>query len=495
MQQHDNVGNCVSIRQTYDKVTDVSPGMRREDLSPMSIVAGHRKFWDRMRHRLEKHPVVHLAGLYLICIAVFLIAIPLPRVDGQLIGSDGTYYYAYLPTLLIDHDLDFTNQYAKLQSPSPAGSHPIPKIGEFPNRYAIGSAVLWMPFFLIGHLMAIILKAAGLSIVLDGMGYIYQIPTLLGSLTYGFIGILLVYRSCRRFYSASASASACILIWLSTSLIYYMIAEPSMSHTCSFFALALFCELWLQSRPLPTFRQWILLGMAGGLVALVRLQDATWLALPCINALLGLRADRKSRLSSQLKGFFGFAVAALIVLMPQMAVWQVLNGAAVKVGYPYSGDYFHWFAPQFLNVLFSLRHGLYLWHPVLLLATAGLVLLYRKDRLAPFLLGLMFIVQVYVIGAWFVWWGGDAFGGRMLISSLPALALGLAALVEWTIERNALPTFGILSCCLILWNAMFFAQYRLGYISQSTAITFKQLTIGKLFMLKDMANHFQKLLR
>jgi len=83
----------------------------------------------------------------------------------------------------------------------------------------------------------------------------------------------------------------------------------------------------------------------------------------------------------------------------------------------------------------------------------------------------------------------------MLISSLPAMALGLAALVDWAIERNALSTVGILSCCLILWNAVFFAQYRLGYIQQNTAITFKQLTIGKLFMLKDMASHFQKLLR
>jgi hypothetical protein len=468
--------------------------IRENTFSAMVMVTSHRSFCNRIRDQLENHPIAYLTGLYLFCVVVFLMTIPLPRVDGQLVGSDGMYYYAYLPTLLIDHDLDFTNQYSKLLPGYRAGSHQIAKIGDFSNIYAIGSAILWMPFFLVGHLMAIASNAAGLSIVPDGIGYIYQIPTLLGSLTYGFLGVLFVYRSCRRFFSASTAAASAILIWLSTSLIYYMIAEPSMSQSCSFFAVALFLKLWLQSRPMPTFRQWILLGIAGGLIALVRLQDATWLALPFIDASLNLWANKKAGFGC-LKGSLGFGAAACIVFIPQMAVWQVLNGSPVKAGYPYSGDYFHWFAPKFLNVLFSLRHGLYLWHPVLLLATAGLILLYRKDRHLPFLLGLMFTAQLYLISAWFVWWGGDAFGGRMLISSLPALALGLAALIDWMVERKALPTICILGGSLVLWNALFFAQYRLRYIPQNAAITFNQLTLGKLFMLEDMANRIQRLLR
>ena len=146
-------------------------------------------------------------------------------------------------------------------------------------------------------------------------------------------------------------------------------------------------------------------------------------------------------------------------------------------------------------VLFSFNHGLFAWHPVLLFATAGLIVLYRKDRLLPVLLGLMFAVQLYIIGAWYAWYGGDAFGGRMLISSLPALALGLAALVDWAAERKALPAVGVLSCILIMWNALFFAQYRFGYIPQNTAISLYEMTLGKLSMLKDMAGHIHAMLR
>jgi hypothetical protein len=457
--------------------------------------ASYQSIWNRVRDRLEQHPIAYLTGLYIFCIIIFLIAVPLPRADGQLVGSDGTYYYAYLPTLLLDQDLDFTNQYAKLLpgvSPETTGTT---KSGTPANKFALGPAILWTPFFLIGHLLAIILNAFGHRIPLDGTGYVYQVPTLLGSLTYGFAGLLLIYRSCRRFFSKSSSASAAILIWLATNVIYYMVAEPSMSHTCSLFAVALFLELWLAFRPIPTLFQWLVLGLAGGLVALVRQADATWVALPVVDALMVFRVDWKTNLRRYLQGFIVFGIAALLIFMPQIVIWRTQYGAGVGGGYTQGRHAFYWLEPKMLQVLFSMRHGLYLWHPVLLLATIGLVLLYRKDRCLPFLLGFFFALQVYLIGSWFGWTGGDSFGCRMLLSSLPALALGLAALVEWTAGRGASAIAGILGGGLIAWNAAFFAQYRLGYISRVMPISFEQLTLGKLAMLKDLMNRFWALIQ
>jgi hypothetical protein len=315
---------------------------------------------------------------------------------------------------------------------------------------------------------------------------------MIGSILYGFAGVLLVYRSCSRFFSRSISASAAILIWLATNVIYYMIAEPSMSHACSFFAAALFLELWLRYRPLPSPRQWIFLGMAGGLVALVRLPDASWLALSFLDALWAMRTDIKNHLSRQLAGFLGFGAAALIVFVPQMAVWHFLSETGAS--YPHSGGGFYWSSPEIFNMLFSSRHGLYLWHPVLLPATAGWVLLYRRDRPLSVFLALMFAAQVYVLSSWFGWWGGDAFGSRMLISSLPALALGLAAIIDWAHRRKALPVAGVLACSLILWNALFFAQYRLGYIPKDSAITLNQLILGKFTMLWDLATRIANMI-
>jgi hypothetical protein len=448
------------------------------------------KFWNRVQHRLEQHPIAHLAVLYGICVALFLVTIPIPRVDGQLIGSDGIYYYAYLPTLLLDHDLDFSNQYARLVPENAKERIQLSATGRLGNKWAIGSAILWMPFFLIGHLLAIILQASGYSISLDGTGYIYQAPTLLGSLTYGFVGLLLLYRSCCRFFNRSSSAAAVILIWLATNIIYYMIAEPSMSHSCSFFSVSLFIYLWLRFRPLPRFHQWIFLGLAGGLVALVRLPDTTWLMLPVLDSLPALLSERKS-LGRRLAGLLAFGVTAALVFLPQIAVWQTLYGAPTQTGYIHGGARFYWFAPKILRLLFSMHHGLYLWHPVLLFGTAGLALLFRKDRIFSFALTMLFASQLYIIGAWYGWSGGDSFGNRMMISSLPALAIGLAAWMEWASTRKILAGVGILSCSLIIWNALFFAQYRLGYISMMKPITFYELTLGKFSMLKDIGNHLR----
>ena len=53
-----------------------------------------------------------IAAVTLACLLAFLLTIPLPRADGQLVGSDGVYYYVYLPSLLLDGDLDFSDEYA-----------------------------------------------------------------------------------------------------------------------------------------------------------------------------------------------------------------------------------------------------------------------------------------------------------------------------------------------------------------------------------------------
>ncbi|MBN1568493.1 MAG: hypothetical protein JXA73_11660 [Acidobacteria bacterium] len=461
----------------------------------ITAIAYFRKIGNWIWASLGNHPLAHLTGLYIFCIIVFLLAVPLPRVDGHLVGSDGSYYYAYLPTLLLDHDLDFANQYAKLflnygrHTKEPSESRPQL------NKYAIGPAILWTPFFLIGHLLAIGLNVAGYRIPLDGIGYIYQIPTLLGSLSYGFAGLLLIYRSCCRFYKKSASVTATILMWLATNVIYYMIAEPSMSHMCSLFAIALFLELWLAYRPTPTLLQWFILGLAGGLIGLVRQAEMTWIALPAAGLLPVLCKGWKTNMRLHLPGLAVFGMTAFLVFLPQIVLWQIQYGNIAGGGNIEGHRVFHWLEPKMIQVLFSMHHGLYIWHPLLLPATAGLILLYRKDRFLPFLLGFFFLLQVYLIGSWFGWMGGHSFGSRMMIGAFPALALGLAALVEWTEEHGALAFAGILGSGLIAWNAVFFAQYRLGYISKYLPITFEQLIPGKLVVLKDLMNRFWAMIR
>src|SRR5215216_1367299 len=145
-------------------------------------------------------------GLFLLSLLFFLALLRVPRVDGQLVGSDGVFYYIYARSLVIDHDLDFANEFAYFQVP-PA-KYSLTPIGRVPNKYAIGPALLWMPFFLAAHLIALLGGALGLRILADGYGYFYQAAISIGSIVYGTLGFWLAFVCARRMFSQVASIAA-----------------------------------------------------------------------------------------------------------------------------------------------------------------------------------------------------------------------------------------------------------------------------------------------
>jgi len=67
-------------------------------------------------------PRVVLGGLFALSLLAFLALIPAPRVDGQLIGSDGVSYYVFLRSAMIDGDLEFRNEFAYACSSAQCGS-------------------------------------------------------------------------------------------------------------------------------------------------------------------------------------------------------------------------------------------------------------------------------------------------------------------------------------------------------------------------------------
>ena len=84
--------------------------------------------------------------------AIFLLSLPLTT---PLLRGDGNAYYAYLPTLFIDGDLEFANQYAHADPKfrQNAGNWERSATGLTANKWAPGAALFWSPFFLAGHLV------------------------------------------------------------------------------------------------------------------------------------------------------------------------------------------------------------------------------------------------------------------------------------------------------------------------------------------------------
>lgn len=433
-----------------------------------------------MTHLAPRNP---LWVLFVLCVLVFLVMIPMPRKSNMLIGADGISYYMYVRSLVIDGDLNFANEYDYFVPRTTAWLPPrlTTPTGKTSNLYAVGPALLWLPFYLVAHASSALLRLMGAPAQLDGYGYIYQAAVCLGSVVYGYLGILLTYRTARKFYP-SAALAACLLIWFATNLIYYQIMEASMAHMCSFFAVALLIALWLHFRDELTPRQGLWIGLASGLVGIVRQPDLTFFLLPILDKGLS-HHSRESKLKFTAAAVVGF----LLVFSIQMGTWQVLYGRPWINGYSYSGYGFtNLLSPKVIQVLFSTQHGLFLWHPILLLAGLGFIFLWRRDRILAGLLSAGFLIQVCVIGAWVDWAQGDAFGGRMFIASFPILALGLSAAIHWAIENRHTGAVWVVGAGLVAWNLLFLVQYRLSYIPHHGPLTFDQLVTGKYWMLVSL---------
>ncbi|MBI1815734.1 MAG: hypothetical protein HYR72_12195 [Deltaproteobacteria bacterium] len=409
-----------------------------------------------------------------LCLAIFVATIPLPRVDGHLIGSDGFRYYAIVRSIVLDHDLDFTNDYQRL------GVSIEPTATRLPaNPFAIGSALLWLPFFCLAHTLSLLIAGLGVAIPVDGVGYLYESAVCIATIGYASAGFLLTYWLLRRLYDVTVALLATLAMWWATAAIYYTIAEPSMSHGLTIFSNALFLWMWSSpTRPRPR-TWWFTLGLAGALVALVRWQEGVVLVVPIIELIV--RIHRRQPSIADLAGnalalTAGFAIG----FVPQMIMWATVYGTPLII--PQGSNFMLWASPHPLATLISSRHGMLSWHPVLLLAAFGIVPLWRRQRALALVAVGSFLVQLYVSSAAADWWAGDAFGGRRFTGLLPLFALSLAALLSASRQRMRTASWAVLLSLFVVWNGLCFTQYRLGLISRRDALTWQEMTIDRLLI-------------
>ena len=450
---------------------------------------------------IEARPTTVLVALAAICLAAFLVSIPVPRVDGQLLGTDGFDYYVYLPSLVLDHDLDFTNQYATLRLNDAALPTQLTPTGRLANFSPIGAALLWMPFFLLAHVLALALNFVGIGIRLDGCGYWHQAFVIAGNIAYGGAGLVLAFHVARRVAAAGAALWATVLVAFAGNLVYYLTAESSMAHAVSVFGVGLFFVAWLRMRGQTGLGRAIVLGALVGLIALVRTQEVLLAVAPLLVDLHGCVREARERRTWRpvllaLRDALVMILVALLVYSPQAFVSHNLYGSWWKPPQLYARweglPQFTWWSPHFADVLFSAQRGLFAWHPVFLIALLGVVPLWRRDRTMAAAVILGVAGQAYVIGAWFDWSQGRAFGGRAFIGCLPLFAAALAVLLEAAVRgtpeaglksrpaRWLVPTLGGL---LIAANFLLFVEYRFDLAMLDRPVSWHDLGPGRVSFL------------
>jgi hypothetical protein len=419
-----------------------------------------------MRSLLKRQPW-WLIALWLIGLAVLF--------KPWVHGTDPVGYYSWLRSVVIDGNVDTTNEYVYYGEDKNNFVFPGPT-GENKNPYAIGSAALWAPFFLLAHLVS---RSFGMPT--DGYAPLYVFAASLGSALYAAIGLWLAYRVARDLFGEREARWATIGIWWSTPLIFYMYSHPIMSHANDAFVNALFVYTWYRTRTDTTARGWLSRGGALGLAALVRPQNGLLVILPVVEVIMSWIIRWHIPIRKTLKGVVPFGLAALAVFVPQLIVWQQTYGAFFP-GNPYAvyGDTFDFASPHFFDVLFSTARGLFLWSPLALLAMVGLfVFVTRADRVMGIGLMLVWLAQVYLIGSWSQWSGAAAFGQRFMINGTATYVIGLAALLAWLRTRVNWKVLGAAIGFFIVWNLLLLAQYIVELIPRGSYVDLGQMMSGQ----------------
>jgi hypothetical protein len=197
--------------------------------------------------------------------------------ETTLVG-DGVHYHLFFPTLLEDGNLNLADEFVAYPQGSPfALLFKILPSGYAANPYPFGSSLLQFPFLLGAWTYDSFFglrSKVGLS---DFLSASYLTAQILSTWFYGWIGCFCLWRILERVFRVEDLFLIVFSMVAATPLLNYLIHDPAYSHAYSFFAVSLFYFFWFSPIQKDSFRSGLLIGSAGGLVFLVRWQDALFL--------------------------------------------------------------------------------------------------------------------------------------------------------------------------------------------------------------------------
>jgi hypothetical protein len=415
------------------------------------------------------------------------------------VRGDGVGYYAFARAPLIQHNLDFTEDYRhandSFRGPR-LDQNNQPKAvfrtvtGHLENHFTVGPAILWFPFLFLTHVGVLVARAFGSSVAADGFSTPYRVTMALATAFYGLLGLLLAFRLARQYVAERWALLATVAIWCASSLPVYMYFNPSWSHAHSAFLVALFLWYWHETGASRSLVQWSLLAVIAGLMLNVYYANAMVLVVLAIEAVRqyclvfwrdtsGASNNLSLRLADLLFRHALFAAVLLVSLLPTFISRYLIYGSPFESGYIPLGDW-NWLSPRFLAILFSSNHGLLTWTPILVLSIVGLFIFWRKQRLAgtPFLAA--FLAFYLFISCYPDWAGISSYGNRFFVSLSPLFILGLAVFFErvaslFRSSRTALVSAIVLLVAASLWNAGLIFQWGAHLIPARGPISFSDV--------------------
>lgn len=382
---------------------------------------------------------------------------------NRMITGDGSGYYAYLPAVFIYHDLQFgfKQEVEQKYYPPDLYNHYINETdGKKVNKFSVGLAILWLPFFLLAHFLSFLL-----GLPADGYSVLYQFSIGLSAILYLYFGL----KQSKQFLAGfkipdGTIAFTLFVLALGTNIFYYTVFDPSLTHVYTFFlSSALF--VLIQKYQTKHSRNILLLsGFILGLIVAVRPVNIVMvLAIPFLFENFSSFILFIKNCCSDIRRLTTLIVVSFLPLLLQIYFWHTQTGHWLVD--TYVGEHFDFTHPHIISFLFSFKKGWFLYTPVALLSMTGFYGLYKHNRFKFIILLAFYLILIFILSSWWSWWYGWGFSIRPMIDFysllIVLLAFSIQQLEKNKIVQSAYKAVLVLLLCLNIAQSF---QHRFGFV-------------------------------
>lgn len=356
--------------------------------------------------------------------------------------DDVDQFYCYLPAVFIHHDLTFSypNNYWTVKAAN----------GTKMARPTYGMALMYSPFFFIGHSIA---KANNYKT--DGYSLPYKWSIHFGTILYSLFGLWFCRKNLLRFFNEIITLITLICVFLGTNLFYYTYGWGEMSHAYLFFIFSVFIYFTIKWYDTKKTKYIFLFSFFAGFATLIRPTDCVILLFPLLLGATNLN-ELRERITSFIQLKNKLVIAVLLFLFPifiQMIYWKVYSGSWITYTYGQKERFF-FSDPQIFNFLFSFRKGWFIYTPVMFFILIGIPFLRKTSEELFYFLILFFLINVYVLSSWWDWAFGGSFGCRAIIQHYAFFAFGLASFISIVfnlLKEKIIVNYTLRTCLCILF--------------------------------------------
>jgi hypothetical protein len=376
-------------------------------------------------------------------------------------------YYLYLPAIFIHHDLglkDFAWVNSMLETYKNTGyfyQASMGPLGVYVMKYSSGLAILNLPFFACGHLIA---KFFGYTA--DGFSCPYQYSIAIGGLIYTLIGLFFITKSLLHYFNLRIVTICIFTLVFATNYFQLTTEYNTMQHNVLFAlnAILIFCVIfWFESGRLKYL---IGISITTAFLIITRPSEMVVIVIPAICFIQKLFAVKITglRIILNIKKYGLHIVLAMFVFLAicsvQLIYWKIYTGKFFYFSYtdPAQG-FFDFKQPHIADILFNYRNGWLVYTPVIYLSLLGFVFLYfKRSKIRiffwPFLI--YFILNLFLLSSWTYWWFASSMGNRAFMQSYAFLIFPMAAFFNFVFSKKIIFRVLLLLCLLFFcWLNLF----------------------------------------